>query len=351
MDFFDRQRRLKGFGAEKQELLAKATVLIAGVGGLGCPAALYLAAAGVGHLILVDHDTVHPSNLHRQILFGADDIDQPKASVAAARLSAMYPGIQISYHVTAANILLLQHMMESIDVLIDATDNFSSRYLLNDIALVSNTPLVHGSVLGFEGQFTVFHYPDASNGFDYRHWVPVRPDANEIPSCGEEGVLGVLPGIIGTMMAAETIKIITNLGEVMSGMVKHFDLRTQQWYGIKLLHEKLMGLPKDWSEIKQDSTLDCAAENENLYSGELLIDVREPNEICENEPLKGVNIPLGSLRQHAERWSGYSSVVLFCQSGNRSRKAIDVILSISPHIHVSHIEGGIDQLNETTRQH
>ena len=350
MDFFDRQRRLKGFGAEKQGLLAKATVLIAGMGGLGCPAALYLAAAGVGKMILIDDDTVHPTNLHRQILFGVDDIGQPKAAVAAARLSAMYPECKVLHYVSRADLPTLQPLMNTVDVLIDATDNFSARYLLNDVCGVTNVPLVHGSVLGYEGQFTVFHYPDTSNGFDYRHLVPVRPGANEIPSCGEEGVLGVLPGIIGTMMAAETIKIITNLGEVMSGKVKHFDLRTQQWYEIKLRHEELMGLPGNWEEIHQeDAMVDCNAEIENLTAGQLLIDVREPGEICNDDPLKGINIPLGSLRQNAALWSGYSSIVLFCQSGNRSRKAIDIIRSISPLIQVSHIEGGIDQLTEINR--
>ncbi len=344
MDFFERQRRLKGFGDSSQRKLEEASVLIAGVGGLGCPVALYLAAAGVGEMILVDGDRVSASNLHRQVLFGVSDIGAFKAESAATKLSSMYPDTHVIFSNTWIRHDNLTEWINDADIIVDATDNFSARYLLNDCGRIFNKPVVHGSVLGFEGQLTVFHYPDRAQGFDLRHFMPVPPTPNEVPACNEEGVLGVLPGVIGTLMAAEAIKVLTGAGTVLSGVVKHFDLRTQQWYDVNFKRSDNVALTMNWKEVEvvHADSRPCANENVNGFAEAILIDVREPGEIMEDDPVQGINIPLGELKSRQEEWKDLPAICFFCHSGTRSKKAMSIVNELYPEIQVSHLEGGIN---------
>lgn len=352
MDFFDRQRRLNGFGASGQEKLGQSTVLIAGTGGLGCPVALYLAAAGTGKIILVDGDTVDPSNLHRQILFGVEDIGRKKASTAAGHLQKMYPHLVVQSADSWITPGLLKDLIMEVDVIVDATDNFDTRFLLNDFARIYRKPLVHGAVLGFEGLFSVFQYPDPERGFDYRHLVSEKPPAGEIPACGEDGVLGVLPGIIGTHMAAEAIKIVTGTGEVISGIVSHFDLRSQRWYNISLQKNARIKLAETEADlVAGNDRSDCDSGQKWQLQGELLVDVREPGEICADDPVTGLNIPLADIRSRRAEWENYTQIVVFCQSGSRSKRAMQTMQQIAPGIKISHLEGGIEKLKPGTVLH
>ncbi len=343
MDFFERQRRLKGFGDSSQRKLEEASVLIAGVGGLGCPVALYLAAAGVGEMILVDGDRVSASNLHRQVLFGVSDIGAFKAETAASKLSSLYPATDIKFSNAWISKENLTEWINDADIVVDATDNFSARYLLNDGGRIFNKPVVHGSVLGFEGMLTVFHFPDHLTGFDLRHFMPVPPAPDEVPACNEEGVIGVLPGIIGTLMAAEAIKVLTGTGTVVSGVVKHFDLLTQQWYDVNFSRNDNVKLTMDWNDLEtvHSDAGPCTMNARTGYLDAFLIDVREPGEVMDDDPVKGLNIPLGELKSRQEEWKDLPAICFFCQSGTRSKKAMSIVNELYPEIQVTHLEGGI----------
>jgi adenylyltransferase/sulfurtransferase len=211
---YQRHLSLAGFGPEAQAKLQSARVLVIGAGGLGCPILLYLAAAGVGNLTLIDADMVDVSNLQRQVLFTTADAGQPKALAAAARLRALNPCIAITpvvARLTRANAL---ELIRAHDVVVDGSDNFATRYLVNDACVLADRPLVYGAIQGFEGQASVFNY---RNGPTYRCLFPEPPAAGTVPNCSEAGVLGVLPGLIGTVQATETIKVLTGIGEPLSG--------------------------------------------------------------------------------------------------------------------------------------
>ena len=348
MDFFDRQRRLKGFGSNGQDLLAGATVLIAGMGGLGCPVALYLAASGVRQLILADGDVVDPSNLHRQILFGVQDIGKNKASTAAARLQMMYPYVRVlsvEQHLKSAN---LRDIIHHANIVIDATDRFDTRYLLNDACYLSGVPLVQGAVSAYEGTCSVFHYPSSEQGFDYRHAFPSPPLAGEIPSCEEEGVLGVLPGVIGTLMATEAIKILSGVGEVLSGKILHYDLRTQQTYHIQLVRSAVQH-PASWEELINREANDQLTRNatEATENGRVFIDVREPGEIKSEDRLKGINIPLSSLITRRREWECFPRLIVYCQTGVRSEMAVRKMKALRPDLDIVQLNGGLEACNNT----
>jgi len=218
---YQRQIILPDFGQEGQQKLLKAKILVIGAGGLGCPVLQYLAAAGVGTIGIVDDDVVAINNLHRQVLYSADDLGLSKAKRAAQILDQLNPGIRIipySERLTAQNALIL---FDEFDTIIDCTDNFSTRYMINDACVLMNKPLVYGAISRFEGQVAVFNF--MRNGSDeavnYRDLFPNPPREDEVLNCAEAGVLGPLAGIIGTMMANETIKLITGIGEPLANQL------------------------------------------------------------------------------------------------------------------------------------
>lgn len=224
---YQRHLSLVGFGPAGQEALKRGSVLVIGAGGLGCPALLYLAAAGVGRIVVVDGDRVDVSNLQRQVLYTSDDAGQLKAEAAARRLRALNPYLTIEPHAerfTRDNALAL---VRSVDVVLDGSDNFPTRYLVNDACVLGDRPLVYGAIQGFEGQLSVFNW---RGGPTYRCLFPEPPEPGTVQNCAEAGVLGVLPGLIGTAQACEVIKLLTGIGEPLSGRLLLWDalaMRTQ----------------------------------------------------------------------------------------------------------------------------
>ncbi len=217
---YQRHLTLSGFGMQAQQKLKHARVLVIGAGGLGCPALQYLAAAGTGTLGIVDDDRVSLSNLQRQILYAEADIGTLKAVTAAARLSAMNPAIACqpyAMRLTAANAL---DLIRAHDLVVDGSDNFATRYLVNDACVLAGKPLIYGAIQTFQGQASVFNY---QGGPTYRCLFPDPPDPMDAPNCAEIGVLGVLPGMIGTIQATEAIKVLTGIGEPLSGVLLIFD--------------------------------------------------------------------------------------------------------------------------------
>ena len=223
---YNRHFILDLIGIKGQKKLKKSKVLVIGAGGLGCPILQYLTAAGVGTIGIIDKDTVDQSNLQRQILFSIDDIGNPKASCAAKRLQQLNPFVTFKTYIEFLSSENALELFSEYDIIVDGSDNFQTRYLSNDAAVLTNKPLVFGAIFKFEGQVSVFNY---NNGPTYRCLFPTPPSANSIPNCSDVGVLGVLPGIIGCLQANETLKIICELDEVLSGKLLSFNaLNLQQ---------------------------------------------------------------------------------------------------------------------------
>ena len=236
---YQRQLILKGFGINAQEKLTKANVLVIGVGGLGCPVVQYLAAAGIGHIGIADNDTVGFSNLNRQILFGQDDVGLYKVDVAAKKIQALNKEVKVTvYNFRWSAGSSIAHFPEY-DVIIDATDNFESRYLINDGAVLFSKPLVFGAVSEFEGQAAVFNAPGDESAVNYRDLFPYPPKNHEVNNCAEGGVLGVLPGIIGVMQATEAIKLITGVGDILSNQLLTYNALSQQFNKVQLIKNPL----------------------------------------------------------------------------------------------------------------
>ncbi len=346
--FYARQLSLPEFGHEGQQRLKQARVLVIGAGGLGCPILTYLAAAGVGTLGVIDFDKVEASNLHRQVLFGVDDIGKSKALAAAERLKALNPYISIQPYneqLTSNNVLRL---MADYDIVVDGSDNFPTRYLVNDACLLLDKPLVFGSIFKFEGQVTVFNY---QGGPTYRCLYPVPPADNEVPNCAEVGVLGILPGVIGTLQATEVIKLITGAGEVLSGRLLLYDALRSTFQTYRFEADPAS---RERRGLQADYGLACAVpdrEIEELTYPELLellespqppllIDVREPHE-RERFDIGGVNWPLNTLTQYLPDIQPHQDIVLYCQSGMRSRRAAEQLRKALPNHTIRHLQGGV----------
>jgi adenylyltransferase/sulfurtransferase len=230
-----RQQILPGFGIGSQEKLTKAKVLIIGMGGLGCPILQYLVGAGVGTIGIMDGDKISESNLHRQLLYDTNQLGLIKVEVAASKMRLQNPLVQIHTHPYSLFKENAFQLIEQYDFVIDATDNFIAKYLINDVSVILNKPWIYGAVSGFEGQIAVFNLKEADrHSLNYRHLFPEQPEVNEIPTCEEAGIIGVLPGIIGTMQAAEAIKIITGIGKPLQNTLLNYNLITSSWYSIHM---------------------------------------------------------------------------------------------------------------------
>jgi adenylyltransferase/sulfurtransferase len=360
---FERYRRhlnLPEFGVEGQRRLLDSSVLLIGAGGLGCPLALYLAAAGVGRIGLMDFDVVDVSNLQRQVLYGTADVGRPKVEVARERIQAQNPDVEVVVHeaqLTAQNAL---EVFAPYDVVIDGTDNFPTRYLSNDACVLLGKPTVYGAILRFEGQASTF---DARRGPCYRCLFPEPPPAGSVPSCAEGGVLGVLPGIIALVQATEAIKLLSGIGEPLIGRFLHYDALTMAFDEFRFKkdpdcpicgeaptitelvdYEGFCGVPAvaaepAWAEISASevNALQKAAEPF------LLLDVREPDEFAKAHIDGAVLLPLGELASRLaelEKWRS-GRIVAQCKSGGRSARACDQ-LTAAGFRDVSNLVGGID---------
>lgn len=358
---YNRHIIIPEFGEESQLKLKAAKVLIIGSGGLGSPALLYLTAAGVGTIGIVDFDVVDDSNLQRQVLFDIHEIGKPKVEAAKRRLEALNPNTRFILHNTHINSGNALDIIKDYDVVADGTDNFPTRYLVNDATLLLNKPNVYGSIFQFEGQVSVFNYVNnrGERGPNYRDLYPTPPPPGLVPSCAEGGVLGVLPGIIGSLQALEVIKVITGVGEPLSGRFYTFDAlnfesRTfrikrrddnpvnglnpsihelidyEQFCGMRALEEK---------PVKEISAKD-------LYNWQVngkkfkLIDVREPVEY-KIVQIGGELIPLATVAQHTDQIPRDVDVVIYCKAGSRSLKAIHELEEKFGYDNLYNLKGGI----------
>ena len=332
---YNRHIIIPEFGIEAQKKLKAAKVLVIGSGGLGSPLLLYLAAAGVGTLGIVDLDVVDDSNLQRQVLFGVQDIGIPKVEAAKIRLKQLNPHIKIKTYNTQFTSKNALEIIRDYDVVADGTDNFPTRYLVNDASVLAGIPNVYASIFQFEGQVSVFNYTDknGTKGPNYRDLYPTPPEPGLIPNCAEGGVFGVLPGIIGSLQANEVIKVITGVGEPLSGRFFVFDALTFETRTLKITkransteikelidYEQFCGISAIEKPVKEISTLEL----ENWISnGEdfQIIDVRETSEY-EQINIGAHLIPLGEVIARNHEIEREKKVVIHCRSGARSAKAI-----------------------------
>ncbi|MEO6850734.1 MAG: HesA/MoeB/ThiF family protein [Mucilaginibacter sp.] len=335
------QIALPGFGESTQLLLQQARVLIVGAGGLGCPAAQYLAAAGVGTLCIADYDTVSVSNLHRQVLYNPSDAGQKKSILACERLQKQNPEIKLiplDLKITSENVMSI---FQDYDIIVDGTDNFETRYLLNDAAVLSGKPLVYGAIYQFEGQVAVWNLLNTHGTFspNYRDVFP-EVDATQIPNCAEGGVIPTLAGIIGCMQANEVIKYITKTGELLSGKMLVLDAQTLQSRIIKI--GSVSKTPITELQSTSDIPTISIAElkkglAENLFE---LVDVRTDRERDQFD-IGGKHIPLDELEENIDLFNNDSQTVFYCATGKRSDDAVKLIKQKYPTASVFSLEGGL----------
>src|SRR5687768_9534087 len=364
---YSRHLLIPDVGLEGQQRLKNSRVLVIGAGGLGSPAALYLAAAGVGTLGIADFDQVEEHNLQRQLLHDTTSVGQTKVDSAMRRLQATNPFVTIVPHRTGVTVANAVALFSSYDVVIDGTDNFNSRYLDNDAAFFARRPLVYGSVFKFDGQLAVFD--PANGGPCYRCLFPEPPAVGSVPGCGEAGVLGALCGVIGSLQALEAIKIITGIGETLRGRLVTYDALAQQFQTLQLArnpHCPLCGdspsiralAPDRYEETACAPAAAPALEPDTEFPIELsvtevqrrraaspertlIIDVREPYEleICRIEGSE--HIPMRQIPEHADALDRDKHLLILCHSGMRSRRVTEFLRSRGLHA-VSNIAGGID---------
>jgi molybdopterin/thiamine biosynthesis adenylyltransferase/rhodanese-related sulfurtransferase len=334
---YSRQTLLPDFGEEGQARLKAGCVLIVGAGGLGSPAALYLAAAGVGTLHLVDVDAVDETNLQRQILYGTPDVGRPKLAAAAARLAALNPHVSIEVHEEPFAAGNAARLVAVADVVLDGSDNFPTRYLVNDACVMARVPNVYGSVFRYEGQASVFA---TVGGPCYRCLHPEPPPDGLIPSCAEAGVLGVLPGVIGTLQATEAIKLLTGLGQPLIGRLLLYDAWRARVREIGLPRDPACPVCGDHPTIRDlrayahacepgatgtHMTVEELMEWRARGTPHFLIDVREPAEHAAARIDGALLIPLGTLRDELGRLPTDRPIVVHCKSGARSANAVAIL--------------------------
>ena len=359
---YDRYRRhliLPELGVEGQQALLAARVLLIGAGGLGCPLAQYLAAAGVGTLGLVDFDVVDASNLQRQILFGTADVGRRKVEVVRERIAAQNPDVQVELHPVQLASENAMEILGEYDVVVDGTDNFPTRYLTNDACVLLGKPNVHGSIFRFDGQATVF---DARHGPCYRCLYPEPPPPGAVPSCAEGGVLGVLPGLVAMIQATETLKLVSGIGEPLYGRLLRYDALRMEFTEFRLKkdadcpvcgtqpsikalidYEGFCGVPAvEDTKMEEVSAADVQAARERGDEF-LLLDVREQPE-WDMARIEGARLaPLSEFEARLaelEEWRG-RRIVVHCHHGGRSARACQ-ILSEQGFSNVANLAGGIE---------
>jgi molybdopterin/thiamine biosynthesis adenylyltransferase/rhodanese-related sulfurtransferase len=334
---YARHLALPNFGEEGQQKLSRGSVLIVGAGGLGSPASLYLAAAGVGRIGLVDFDDVDITNLQRQVLYGTSDVGKPKLDAARSRLLDLNPDIEVVTHHGALMSENALDVLRGYDVILDGTDNFPTRYLVNDACVLLGKPNVYGSIFRFDGQASVF---DARSGPCYRCLYPEPPPPHLVPSCAEGGVLGVLPGVIGTIQAVETIKLLAGIGETLLGRLLLFDALRMEFRTLKLRtqHDKHAAVA---ALIDYDAFCNPANADEVMVLPQdaVVVDVRESFEWRAGHIDGARHIPLGELANRLDELPRDADIVLYCASGARSSRALDVLRDAG-FARAKHLKGG-----------
>jgi adenylyltransferase/sulfurtransferase len=363
---YARQLILPEFNIQGQQLLKNAKVLIVGAGGLGSPLIYYLAAAGVGNIGIVDYDKVDLSNLQRQILFSHDDIGKSKADCATIKAKNINPLIEVHGINTKISVKNAMQLISKYDVIVDATDNFPTRYLINDACVLSRKPLIYGSIFRFEGQVSVFNLE--KNSPCYRCLYPSPPPQGMVPNCTEGGVLGVIAGIIGSLQALETIKIIVDKGASLSGRLFTFDALNFSNAYLETPKDKNCPICSNKSRISSLSEMNydfyCGLNNadadiniksispskvnERIINNDSiqLIDVREPHE-TEITSIGGEAISLTEIEQNPKKILQFSSkdkdMIFYCKDGERSAEAIRILEKEFGLENLYNLRGGLDQ--------
>lgn len=360
---YSRHLVLEEFGLENQLKLKQARVLVIGAGGLGSPSLLYLAGAGIGKIGIVDFDKVDVTNLQRQVIFTSDDVGKNKAEAACLRLKALNPLIELTSYalkITSANAL---DILKGYDVVFDGSDNFPTRYLLNDACVLLGKPLVYGAILKFEGQVSVFNFrkPDKSFSANYRDLFPQPPSPESVPNCEMAGVLGVLPGMMGSLMANEVIKIITGIGKPLTDKLLIFDALDTEFTTIHIPNLNAIGSIKqlidyeDFCGINQkkdkylgsqqnkpmrEITVQELKKLKDAGADFQLIDVREPHEydICD---IGGELIPMAEIPGSTDKISRDKQVIIHCRSGKRSGEMVLWLEKNEGYENLYNLKGGI----------
>lgn len=340
-EIYARHISLDEIGEEGQKKLKAAKVLVVGAGGLGCPTLQYLTAAGVGTIGIIDPDVIAISNLQRQVLYTYEDIGKPKAQIAACRLKKNNPNIQFSQYIeplTSTNALSL---FGDYDIIVDGSDNFATRYLVNDAAVLTCKPVVFGSIFKFTGQVSVYNF---ESGPTYRCLYPNPPKVDNIPNCSEIGVLGMLPAVIGSLQANEVIKLICGIGELLTGKLLLFDALKTSFSCIKYraTEERHIQELKNQYDINcevlvKEITLQELNENKDQYN---LLDVRTLKE-RNNHHIGGLHIPIDKIEARFHEIPTERDVVVYCQSGKRSVLAINRLEKLL-NIELLNLKGGLN---------
>ncbi|MBT8221376.1 MAG: molybdopterin-synthase adenylyltransferase MoeB [Bacteroidia bacterium] len=351
---YSRHLAIPEFGIETQESLKSGSVLVVGAGGLGSPLLYYLAAAGIGKIGIVEFDTVDISNLQRQILYSTDDVGKSKAQTARERIQSINPHIEVILHETRLTEENARELIRQYDVVADGTDNFDTRYLVNDTCVLEGKTNVYASVLRFEGQASVFNFEfsDETRGPNYRDLYPTPPPASLIPNCAEGGVLGVLPGIMGSIQATEVIKVLAGIGEPLVGRLFILDALT---FTTRILNFKkrashdLDSHKDEITDVKEQSDtllpelspMDLKERIAKKPGQVQLIDVRDPWEY-EADHLDAINIPLAEIMLELEAIEKNNMVVVYCNSGQRGRQALMFLSDLLPEVKAYNLAGGLD---------
>ncbi len=345
-----RQTNLKEFGTEAQQKLSNASVLVVGLGGLGIPVVQYLNAMGVGTLGLVEQDTVELTNLQRQVLYAENDIGRQKLEVALEKLQAQNSETQFKIFDTFLTKENALEIITEFDIVVDASDNFPTRYLVNDACVILKKPFVYGALHSFEGQVSVFNY---KGGPTYRCLFPKMPSNTEIPNCNDNGVLGVIPGIIGNLQALEVIKVITSIGEVLNGKLLLYNGLTQSILKISF---KLNPENNTIKKLEDNYGMSSCSTHLNISADELqelistnkntqIIDVRTTEEYASYHLNESINIPLDELQERYIEIDINTPVYMICQSGKRSQIAIIQLQEEMEGVFYN-VSGGINKFME-----
>lgn len=358
---YSRHLLIPEVGLEGQRKLKNSSVLIIGTGGLGSPVALYLAAAGVGRIGLVDYDTVDSSNLQRQVIHGTSTVGKLKVESARAKLLDLNPDIQVDVYNEPYTSENAMRIAKDYDIILDGTDNFPTRYLTNDVAVFLGKPNVYASIYRFDGQVSVFY---AKEGPCYRCLFPEPPPPGLVPSCAEGGVLGVLPGTIGTLQATEALKVLLGIGEPLIGKLLLYNALDMSFDFVKLKKNpncRVCGPNADIKELidyeefcgvpSHDHEEGSAGANWDITAAELaervkinhlkLVDVREPHELEISKLPDATNIPLGQLAARLSELDSAEEMVVFCKGGTRSARALELLVSAG-FKKVKNLKGGIN---------
>ena len=358
---YSRHLLIPEVGLEGQRKLKGASALVIGTGGLGSPVSLYLAAAGVGRIGLVDYDVVDSSNLQRQVIHGSSSVGKLKVESARARLQDLNPEIEVEVYNEPFTSENAMRIASGYDILLDGTDNFPTRYLTNDVAVFLGKPNVYASIYRFDGQVSVFY---AKEGPCYRCLFPEPPPPGLVPSCAEGGVLGVLPGTIGTIQATEALKVLLGIGQPLIGRLLLYNALDSTFDFVKLKknpkcrvcgpdadikelidYEAFCGVPgHDHDEGSAGQDLDITASElaSRMKNAHLiLLDVREPHELAISALPGAVNIPLGLLAARLAELDSAKEMVVFCKSGTRSMRALELLASAG-FKKVKNLKGGIN---------